>query len=79
MAAELSREYIRTTFIPTVKHTHELPGCENKLAILFFDNCLCCCSDDILKEMAEHGILVIRYLPHTSEIFQVLDDLISGK
>jgi hypothetical protein len=67
VTAESFQEYIRTAFIPTVEHNRELPGCENKPAILFCDNCSCHCSDDVLKELAEQGILVITDPPHISD------------
>jgi hypothetical protein len=72
VTAKLFKEYTRTVFIPTVEHNRELPGCENQPAILFRDNCLCHCSNDILKELAEYRILVIKYPRHISQIFQVL-------
>jgi hypothetical protein len=48
-------------------------------AISFCDHCSCHYSGDILKELVEHGIVVIMYPPHTSQIFQVLDHLLLGR
>jgi hypothetical protein len=79
VTAELFNEYIKTIFIPTVEHKHELPGCDNRATIFFCDNCSRHCSDDISKALAEHGILVIPYPPHTSQIFQVIHSLLFGR
>jgi hypothetical protein len=58
---------------------HLLPGCRNKPAILFCDNCACHCLEDILIEFAHHGVLVLSYPPHMSNLFLVLDLLLFGR
>jgi hypothetical protein len=77
--AELFNQYIKEIFIPTVAANRELPGCANKPAILFYDNCASHCSDEILRELARNGILVLTCPPHTSDLFQVLDVLLFGR
>jgi hypothetical protein len=77
--AELFNQYIKEIFIPTVAANRELPGCANKPAILFCDNCASHCSDEILRELARNEILVPTYTPHTSHLFQVLDVLLFGR
>jgi hypothetical protein len=76
---EVFLDYIRGVFIPAVESNRSMPGCQNKPAILFCDNCACHCSDDVMRELAERGILLITYPPHTSHIFQVLDTLLFGR
>jgi hypothetical protein len=64
--------------IPSIGNNRKLSGCQGKPAIIFCDNCLCQCSDDILQELANHGIVLITYTSHTSHLFQVLDVLSFG-
>ena len=45
----------------------------DNLAILFFDNCSSHFDEGLLETLAQHIVLVITYLSHTSHIFQVLD------
>jgi hypothetical protein len=71
-------QYLRDMPIPAVESNRRLPGCRNKPSILFCDNCRCHCSDEILKELANHGVLLITYPPHTSPSFQVPDVLLFG-
>jgi hypothetical protein len=77
--AELFHRYITEVFLPVLETNRQLPGCENKLCILFCDNCSIHCQDQLLKEFAERGVAVITYPPHTSHIFQVLDLLLFGR
>jgi hypothetical protein len=76
--ADLFRKYIQEVFLPAVATNRRLPGCKNKHAILFCDNCVRHCSEEILKELAENGVLGLTYPPHTSHIFQVLDLVLFG-
>jgi hypothetical protein len=64
--------------IPAVLANRDLDGCKDKPAILFCGNCSPYRSDDVLKKLARHGILVITYPPHTSHLFQVVDVLLFG-
>jgi hypothetical protein len=77
--AELFNQYLKIIFIPTFAANRELPGCANKPAILFCDNCASHCSVEILRERARNGILVLTYPPHTPHLFQVLDVLLFGR
>jgi hypothetical protein len=79
MTSDIFINYIRTVLIPAVENNRLLPGCSKKPALLFCDNCSCHCKDDVMKELASHGILLITYPPHTSHIFQVLDILLFGQ
>jgi hypothetical protein len=76
--AEIFERYIDAVLIPAVESNRELEGCRNKPAILFCDNCKTHCSEELLKKLARHGILVLTYPPHTSHVFQVLDVLLFG-
>jgi hypothetical protein len=76
--AELFNQYIKEIFIPTVAATLELPGCANKPAILLCDNYASHCSEEILRELARNGIIVLTYPLHISHRFQVLDVLLFG-
>jgi hypothetical protein len=77
--ADLFRRYIQEIFFPALAANREMPGCADKLALLFCDNCSVHCSEMILKEFAEQGVVVVTYPPHTSHIFQVLDVLLFGR
>jgi hypothetical protein len=78
VTSEIFQRYIETVLIPAVEANRELPGCANKPAILFCDNCSAHMSDSVLQNLARHGVLVLTYPPHTSHIFQVLDVLLFG-
>lgn len=77
--AALFTKYMRDVFLPIVSAKRELPGCANKPAILFCDNCAAHCSREILQELARNGVLLLTYPAHTSHLFQVLDVLLFGK
>jgi hypothetical protein len=72
-------EYRQDVLVPTVESNRQRPGCQAKPAILFCDNCNSHCCDEVLQEVARHGILIITYPPHSSQIFQVLDVLLFGR
>jgi hypothetical protein len=72
-------EYLRDVLVPTVESNRQLSGCQAKPAILFCDNCSSHCRDEVLQELARHGIFMITYPPHSSQIFQVLDVLLFGR
>ena len=78
MTKEIFNEHIVNRFIPQVESDRNLQGCEEKPAILFFDNCSSHIDENLFKLLANHNILVITYPPHTSHIFQVLDRLLFG-
>jgi hypothetical protein len=71
--AEIFRRYIEAVFFPAVAANRKLRGRRNKPATLFCDNCAYHCSEDTLIEFARHGVLVLSYPPHTSNLFQVFD------
>jgi hypothetical protein len=48
--AELFYRYITEVFFLTLETNRQLPGCENRLCILFCDNCSIHCQDQLLKE-----------------------------
>jgi hypothetical protein len=70
--------YINEVLIPAVISNRGLPGCKNKSAILFWDNCPAHWSGEALGKLDTCGILVIAYPPHSLHIFQVLDVLLFG-
>jgi hypothetical protein len=78
LEAELFKQHTKKIFIPTIAANLELPECTNKFAILFRDNCASHYSEEILRELARNGILVLTYLQHTSHLFQVLDVFLFG-
>jgi hypothetical protein len=75
---EIFTKYIDEVLISAVISNRDLPGCTDKPAILFCDNCSAHCSNAVLDKMARNGILVIAHPPHTSDIFQALDVLLFG-
>jgi hypothetical protein len=77
--AQIFNAYIKDVFLPTIAANRELPGCANKPALLFCDNCTSHCSEEILRELARNGVLLLTYPPHTSHIFQILDVLLFGR
>jgi hypothetical protein len=72
--AEIFKRYVDTVLIPAVEGNRQLPGCDKKPAILFCDNCSARMSNSMLEKLARHGVLILTYSPHTSHIFQVLDE-----
>jgi hypothetical protein len=76
---ELFHRYMTEISFPALETNQHLPGCENKLCILFCDNCSIHCSDQLLKEFAKRGVAVIIYTYYTSYLFQVLDLLLFGR
>jgi hypothetical protein len=70
---------IQDVFLPTIAANLELPGCANKPALRFCDNCTSHCSEETLRELARNGELLLIYPPHTSHIFQVFDVLLFGR
>jgi hypothetical protein len=77
--AEIFRIYIETVFFSAIAANRKLPGCRNKRAISFCDNCACQYSEDILIEFAGQGVLVLSYPPNMSNLFQVLDLPLFGR
>jgi hypothetical protein len=77
--AELFHRDITEVFFPALETNRQLPGCENKLCILFCDNGSIHCQDQLLKDFTERGVVVITYSPHASHLFQVLDLLSFGR
>jgi hypothetical protein len=75
---EIFERYVDTVLIPAVEANRQLAGCDRKPAILFCDNCSAHMSNSMLVKLARHGVLVLRYRPHTSHIFHVLDVLLFG-
>jgi hypothetical protein len=67
--AELFNRHIKEIFISTVVANRELPECANKPEIVFYDNCASHFSEEILRELARNGILVLAYPLHTSHLF----------
>jgi hypothetical protein len=72
-------EYVHEVFLPAVESNREFTGCRGNPAILFCDNYSCHCSDEILRELASRGVLLMAYPPHSSHIFQVLNLLLFVK
>jgi hypothetical protein len=77
--AELFHRYITEVFFQALETNQQLLGCENKLCILFCDNCSIHCQNQLLKEFAKRRVAVITYLGPTSHLFQVLDLLLFGR
>jgi hypothetical protein len=75
---EIFESYVDTVLIPAIESNRTLKGCNNKPAILFCDNRSAHCTEDILKKLAYHGVIVLTYPPHTSHIFQALHMLLFG-
>jgi hypothetical protein len=71
--------YLRDVVIPSIESNQNLSGCQENPATIFCDNCSCHCSERILEELANHGILLMTDPPHTSQIFQVFDMLLFGR
>jgi hypothetical protein len=76
--AEIFRRHVETAFFPVVLANKKLPGCRKKPTIFFCDICAYHCSEDTFIEFAHHGVPVLSYPPHTSNLFQLLDPLPFG-
>jgi hypothetical protein len=69
MTGDIFIEHLLSALSTAVESDRRHPGCSTKPAILFCDNCACYYNEEILKELALHGILLVTYPPHTSHIF----------
>lgn len=76
--ADIFQWYIFNKFMPVIQSERKDGSPEENIAIAFWDNCRCHCSDDLYRSLAEDWILVVTYPPHTSGLFQVLDRLVFG-
>jgi hypothetical protein len=77
--AEIFRRYAEAVAFPAIADNRNLHGRPDKPAILFCDNCATHCSRGLLIEFAQHGILLLIYTPHTSNLFHGLDLLLFGR
>jgi hypothetical protein len=57
--ADVVRRYIEEIFFPTLEVNRQLPGCKDSLSIPFCDNWSVHCSDRLLREFGEKGVVVI--------------------
>jgi hypothetical protein len=62
MTTEIFINVRRNVLIPPVESNRSLPGCSEKLVILFCDNCSCRCNEDMMKELTTHKILLFGRL-----------------
>jgi hypothetical protein len=69
MMGDIFIEYTCSVLTPAMETDWSLPGRLNKPAILFCDSSSCHCSDDVMKELAIHRILLITCPLHPSRIF----------
>jgi hypothetical protein len=76
---ELFYKCFTEILFPALQVNRQLPGCMNKLVILFADNCSIYCSDQLLREFAKRGGVLILYPSRISNRFQVLDHLLLGR
>jgi hypothetical protein len=79
IAKKMFLECVRDVIVSTVEANRDPPGCQAKPVIIFCDYCSCPCFNDILQELANHGIPLITYPPHASHVFQTLDVMLFGR
>jgi hypothetical protein len=76
MNQAIFRQYIREQFFPLLDAERKGAPPRDHPALIFCDNCSAHMDDSLLREFADHWVIVITYPPHTSNIFQVLDRLV---
>jgi hypothetical protein len=76
VTSEIYIDSLRRALIPPLESSRSTPGCQNKSFTLLSDDCIYHCSDDIKRGLAEHGISLTTYPPHTFQIFQMLETLL---
>jgi hypothetical protein len=74
ITAELFEWNVQEPFFPKVETNRERTSWAEKIEILLCDNYRA----DLLRKLAEHGILLITY-PPPFHIFQILDTLLFGR
>jgi hypothetical protein len=67
---------LKESFFLALETNRQLLGCEDKLYILFYDNCSIYSSDQLWKRFTEKGVAVITCSLRTSNFFHVLDVLL---
>jgi hypothetical protein len=73
MSSELFLDYVKTVLVPYIEELRENEEFAGKEAILMMDNCSCHTNDDVIQFLTQHGVKVITFAPHTTQIFQMLD------
>jgi hypothetical protein len=73
MSSQLFAEYISTVLLPCVDVLRSNEEFSDKEAVLLMDNCSVHVQGDTLQMLADHGVKVLLFLPHTIHIFQSLD------
>jgi hypothetical protein len=73
---QIFNAHIKDVFLQTIAANRELSGCANTPALLFCDNYISHCSQEVLREMARNGVLLLTYPRHTDHILQVFDVLL---
>jgi hypothetical protein len=66
-------DYINRVFLPLLRKVRTNPLLVSRLAVRLLDNCKVHMGDEVLKVLADHGVMMMTYAPHTTNIFQVLD------
>jgi hypothetical protein len=71
-------EYIKSTFRPRTTRIHAGMGIEQENAVLLLDNCPSYLISDVRDLLSTVRVRVVAFVPHTTQIFQLLDLTLFG-
>jgi hypothetical protein len=71
--AEIFLDYIRTVFLPNLAELRKLEAFTEETGLLLMEKSPSHVIDDIIAVLTEARVRVIPFVPHTTQIFQVLD------
>jgi hypothetical protein len=69
---------IRTIFLPYINTFRGRVVLAQEIAILLMTHCSADVSDDVIRILTEARVSVITFVPHTTQVFQVLDLTLFG-
>jgi hypothetical protein len=78
VSRKLFLKYIKTIFLPYLNELRDREQFECREAVLLMDNYSPHISDEIVAVLSEARVRIITFAPHTTQIFQVLDLVLSG-
>jgi hypothetical protein len=73
MSSQLFAEYISTVLFPYVDELRSNEEFADQEGLILMDNCSVHVQGDTLQMLADHGVKVLTFPPHTTHIFQSPD------
>jgi hypothetical protein len=66
-------DYINRAFLPILGKVPTNPSLVSRLALPLINNCKAHMGDVVQKVLADYGMMMMTYAPHTTDVFQILD------